>query len=69
VKNLKHQINSWNQKKNGNIFKSKKKLQERMKQTQQLMITSSPSQELVEEEASLMAQIATREKQEEILWR
>jgi hypothetical protein len=69
LKNLKQQIKSWNQTKFGNIFKAKKKLQESMKQTQQLMITSGHSQELVEEEASLMAQIATREKQEEILWR
>jgi hypothetical protein len=40
-----------------------------MKQNQHQMITSGSSQELVEEEVSLMAQIETRDKHEEILWR
>ena len=69
LKNLKQRIKEWNKLEFGNIIQAKKQLQERMKQTQQLMITSGPTQELVEEEASLMVQIATREKQEEILWR
>jgi hypothetical protein len=69
LKNLKQQIKEWNKSEFGNIIQAKKQLQERMKQNQHHMIASGCSLELVEEEISLMAQIETREKQEEILWR
>jgi hypothetical protein len=69
LKNLKQQIKLWNKSEFGNIFQAKKQLQERMKQNQHQMIASGCSQELIEEEVSLMAQIETRDKHEEILWR
>jgi hypothetical protein len=69
LKNLKQRIKEWNKSEFGNIIQSKHQLQARMKQNQQQMIASGCSLELVEEEISLMAQIETREKQEEILWR
>jgi len=69
LKNLKQQIKIWNKSEFENIFQPKKQLQEIMKQNQHQMITSGWSHELVEEQVSLMAQITTRDKHKEILWR
>jgi hypothetical protein len=58
VENLKQQLKKWNNEEFRNIFWTKSNILDRMKQIQQNMITHGRTDELIEEETKLKAQIS-----------
>jgi len=69
LKELKGKIKKWNKEEFGNIFLEQQRLERKMEELQQKIITEGRSEEKRKEEGTLISQLEERRKQEEILWR
>jgi len=69
LKHLKEKIKHWNSEVFGNIFQEKEKLDSQMKELQQEIMASGPSEALREKEVGLLQEITLKDRQEELLWK
>jgi hypothetical protein len=69
LKNYKQKLKDWNKNVFGNIFQAQKTLEQRMEEIQRLLITTSNTESLLEEEKFIRKQLEDRYAREEILWR
>jgi exonuclease III len=69
LKNFKQHLKSWNKSTFGNILLRKKEIESQLEELQRTFIAGSRTQNLVQEEEQLIADLEACREQEEILWR